>query len=121
MFEIGIDIVEHEKMEKKISDEFIKRVLSEKELKYYYEIKSNKRKLEYISSRFAAKEAIFKAYKSGDGTTCYTNISILNNKDGSPYVLFENMNDEIKISISHTDNYSVANVILIKKNTSSEM
>ncbi len=114
MFEIGIDIVEHKKMEEKINDNFIKRILSDDELKYYNLIKSSKRKLEYISSRFAAKEAIFKAYKCGDGSTSYTDISILNNSDGSPYVVFRENDDIIKISISHTDNYSVANVILKK-------
>ncbi len=117
MFEIGIDIVEHKKMQEKIDDNFIKRILSNDELEYYNLIKSNKRKLEYISSRFAAKEAIFKAYKCGDGTTSYTDISVLNNPDGSPYVVFQKNNDNIKISISHTDNYSVANVILIKRET----
>ncbi len=115
MFEIGIDIVEHGKMKKKINEDFINRILSEEEVDYYAQIKSDKRKLEYVSSRFAAKEAIFKAYKSGDGNTLYKDISILNNKDGSPYVVFSQKNDEIKISISHTDNYSVANVILLKK------
>ncbi len=114
MLEIGIDIVEHDKMKDKITDNFIKRILSKDELEYYNQIKSEKRKLEYISSRFAAKEAIFKAYKCGDGTTNYTDISILNRDDGSPYVLFNEKNDTIKISISHTDNYSVANVILIR-------
>ncbi len=115
MFEIGIDIVEHENMSKKISDTFVKRILSDKEIIYYKGIKSEKRKLEYISSRFAAKEAIFKAYKSGDGTTSYKDISILNNEDGSPYVEFLKRDDDIKVSISHTDNYSVANVVLVKK------
>ncbi len=115
MFEIGIDIVEHENMYKKITDNFLSRILSDMELQYYETIKSDKRKLEYVSSRFAAKEAIFKAYKNGDGTTSYKDISILNNHDGSPYVVFAKNDDEIKISISHTDNYSVANVIVIKK------
>ncbi len=117
MFELGIDIVEHIKMKEKINDNFISRILSSDELIYYNKINSDKRKLEYISSRFAAKEAIFKAYKSGNGKTLYKDISILNNTDGSPYVLVKGKNDNIKISISHTENYSVANVILIKSNS----
>ncbi len=61
-FSIGIDIVEHDHMKDKITDKFVMRILSTKELEVYNNISSSKRKVEYISSRFAAKESIFKAF-----------------------------------------------------------
>ncbi len=108
---IGIDIVEHSKVENK-SIEFIKRVLSTQEYNIYILIKNKKRQVEYIASRFASKEAIFKAYKDGNKTLNYKDISILNNDNGSPYVSSLLLNDDINITISHSDNYSIAFVLI---------
>ena len=75
MFSIGIDIVEHSSIINK-SDDFIKRVLSDLEYAYFSTISNKKRQIEYVASRFASKEAIFKAYKVGDKTFNYKDISI---------------------------------------------
>ncbi len=108
---LGIDLVEHKDFVN-IKIEVIERILSDLELNRYNSITNEKRKLEYICSRFASKEAIFKAYKSGDKTLNYKDISILNKENGSPYIVLKGEPLTLEISISHTDNYSVAIVSL---------
>ncbi len=111
MFSIGIDIVEHIKIKNK-SQEFINRILSQDELDYYMTITNEKRQIEYIASRFASKEAIFKAYKVGDKTFNYKDISILNEASGAPYVKCERLKENILITLSHSDNYSISQVLV---------
>jgi holo-[acyl-carrier protein] synthase len=43
----------------------------------------------FLGGRFAAKEALFKAIRSGHGKTYYKDFSILSRPDGSPYVKTE--------------------------------
>ncbi len=108
---IGIDLVEHKDIVNK-DERFIKRVLSEEEFIYYSKITNAKRKIEYIASRFACKEAIFKCYEKMDPPFDFRNISILNNKNGAPYVLINQKTTQLQISLSHTEHYSVAVAIL---------
>lgn len=108
---IGTDIVEHSRFIKN-KETLARRILSEQEFLYYDQMKSEKRQIEYIASRFASKEAIFKCYQNGDKTFNYKDISILNNSDGSPYVFCERIAEEILISISHCDSYSLAMVLI---------
>ncbi len=101
---LGIDLVEHKDMEYK-EERFIKRILTLKELEYYYKITSKKRRIEYLSSRFACKEAIFKCFKTG---LSFLDITILNDEFGAPYALIKDKVSKIELSLSHTDNYSIA-------------
>ncbi|HOO74216.1 MAG TPA: 4'-phosphopantetheinyl transferase superfamily protein, partial [Tepiditoga sp.] len=55
---IGCDIVKIDR----INEEISKKILSSEELKIYLKIDSEKRKKEYLAGRFAAKEAIIKAF-----------------------------------------------------------
>ena len=106
---VGIDIVEFNQIEKKLSDKFIKRILSEKELSRYNSISNEKRKLEYISGRFAAKEAYTKVYKKFDEHLNFTDVEVLNDNEGAPYIKSTyRSNDKILVSISHSDSYVVA-------------
>lgn len=105
---VGIDLVEHKDMEYK-DDRFIKRVLSEQEYTYYNTISNKKRRIEYLSSRFACKEAVFKCCQTN---VAFQDIAILNNELGAPYVLIKNVRVNIELSLSHTDNYSIAIAIL---------
>lgn len=101
---IGIDLVEHKDIEYR-DERFIKRILTKRELDYYYTITNKKRRIEYLSSRFACKEAIFKCYQAG---LTFLDITILNNELGAPYALINDAKANIELSLSHTDNYSVA-------------
>lgn len=109
---IGIDLVEHNRF-LEMKEELLTRILSDLELEQLSLITSDIRKISYLASRFAGKEAIFKAYKKGTGTLNYRDISILNHDNGEPYVLFfHNIMPEIQISISHSEHYSIAMVLL---------
>lgn len=111
---IGIDIVENERMRNKDIN-FIKRILSNDEYSKYETLTLEQRKIEYLASRFAAKEAIFKVFKKGNNDFNYSDISILNDLDGAPYVVMKGRIDlTLNISISHEINYSVAIVMKIK-------
>lgn len=110
---IGIDLVEHKDIADK-DDRFIRRILSDKEYQIYSNIKNKKRQIEYAASRFASKEALFKAYKQFPQHIDLKEISILNDEiTHCPYVYCEKLDCKLELSITHTDNYSVAIVILL--------
>lgn len=100
---IGIDLAKISRFENK-DIHFIKRVLTEKELLVYNNLIEEK-KTQYLASRWACKEAIFKANKDEH----YLSYSILNKENGEPYV---DDHEEIKISISHDGEYAVASVLI---------
>lgn len=104
---LGIDLVEHKDMLDK-DENFARRILSDSEFSYYTNINSEKRKLEYLASRFAAKEAIFKCIGRG---FVFSEVSILNKENGAPYIESVQIDEKLQISLSHTDNYSVAIVV----------
>ena len=111
---LGIDLVDLKRIKTLMNDALINRVLSKEELEFFHTITAEKRKVEYLGGRFAAKEAIFKAISKGPGNTNYTDFTILNNEDGKPYVKSDRFNtqDRIHLSISHTDDYAEAYVII---------
>lgn len=110
---IGIDLVEHKDIINK-DDRFVRRVLSDKEYEIYHSIQNKKRQIEYVASRFASKEALFKAYKQFPQHIDLKEISILNDeKTHCPYICCEKLNCKLELSITHTDNYSLAMVILL--------
>lgn len=120
---IGIDIVEIERIEKLIlsNKKFLTRIFTENEIKYF---KSKKFKYQTIAGNFSAKEAISKALGSGIRDFSFKDIEILRDELGCPYVkvynnlekiLYDRKIEEIKVSISHSENYAVANSLLILK------
>lgn len=117
MINIGVDLIDNSRFESMINDDKkVKRILSEFEQIIYSEITSDKRKIEYLASRFSAKEAVIKAINKENLSFSYSDISILNDKKGAPYVVFNfEVDFEVLISISHTDTNSVCFAILKKK------
>ena len=106
---IGIDIVEFNQIRPKLSDKFIKRILSENELKRYNSITNEQRKLEYISGRFAVKEAYTKVYKKFNEQLNFIDVEVLNDDLGAPYIKSKyHPDDKILVSISHSANYVIA-------------
>jgi len=99
---IGIDIVEIERIE--LNENFLKKVLSKKEI----ELLSKRRdKRQFVAGRFAAKEAFLKANRKGIFDISLVKIEVLNNIDGSPYIVYENTRYE-NVSIAHERKYAVA-------------
>ena len=84
---LGNDIVNIKRVEKillKNKKNFIKKIFNSKE------IISNKISAEYVSKRFAAKEAFAKAIGTGIGKTIkFNEIIITNNKYGAPGISLE--------------------------------
>lgn len=107
--EIGVDIVEFAQIKEKINDRFIKRILSNRELNRYNSISNNQRKLEYLAGRFAAKEAYTKVYKNFKTPLNFIDVEVLTDEFGAPYIESKYMpNDNVKVSISHSNNYVIA-------------
>jgi len=106
---IGIDIVEFEEIKERLSDRFVKRILSEQELVKYKAIKKTERKISFLAGRFAAKEAYTKVYKKFEEPLNFTDVVILNDEYGAPYIISKyRPEDKVKLSISHSRNYAVA-------------
>ncbi|OIO38225.1 MAG: holo-[acyl-carrier-protein] synthase [Candidatus Omnitrophica bacterium CG1_02_49_10] len=121
---LGVDIVEIRRFKrilKRSGDAFLNRVFTKGEIEY-----SGSKRAPYLhlAGRFAVKEAVLKAI--GDGNIAkirLKEIEVENNRDGKPSVRFHGDAAKIKrrngikdvlVSISHTENYAVANAILIK-------
>lgn len=107
--EIGIDIVEFAQIKEKLNERFINRILSKRELERYKSISNEQRRLEYISGRFAAKEAYTKVYKSFKTPLNFVDVEVLTDDFGAPYIESKYMSEDIiKVSISHSKNYVIA-------------
>lgn len=118
---IGIDLVELESLKELVSPKLINRILSEEEKKIYDNLVSEEAKIVFLGGRYAAKEALFKAVKTNKGSTTYSEFSILNNEDGTPVVKTNYFKEYLKgdiiihLTLSHTDNFAVAYVVLENK------
>jgi holo-[acyl-carrier protein] synthase len=121
IFGIGIDIIEVERVAKKIDKKigFKELVFSEKEINYC-ELKT--RKHEHYAARYAAKEAFFKAIGTGwSSGTAFNEIEIINNTEGKPEITFlgktattiaEMKLGKIAVSLSHLKTMATAIVII---------
>jgi holo-[acyl-carrier protein] synthase len=109
---IGIDIVELSRIEKLVEHEkFINRILTKNEQVLFQSL-SLQRRIEFLAGRFAAKEAYSKAKGTGIGKALsFQDIEILKDKNGKPF-LNSTFNGNVHISISHSNNYAVAQIIL---------
>jgi holo-[acyl-carrier protein] synthase len=116
IFGVGTDIVQIPRIEKimqRYGDAFPKKILSIIELSKLNSLPLNKHN-SFLAKRFAAKEAISKAF--GIGLTKrnlhFQDITILNDELGKPYArinslkFVESNNFEINLSIS--DDYPIA-------------
>ena len=116
----GTDIIEVERIKdsiEKLGDKFLNRVFTENEIAYCESKKANK--YEHYAARFAAKEAIFKAISpllDNKFSIDWTDIEILNDNQGRPYVLSakDNLNNiNIDISLSHIKEYALATAVAL--------
>lgn len=112
---IGIDIVELERIQQIIERQkrFPDRILTSVE-KEKFKILGDKRKAEYLAGRFAAKEAFSKAFGTGIGKELsFLDIEICTDEKGKPFIQ-KPFKEGVHLSISHSTNYAVAQVILEK-------
>lgn len=121
---IGIDIVEVYRIRETVerTPRFVERVYTEKEREYCE--KKGAAAAQSYAARFAAKEAFLKALKTGwRGKVTWQDMEILNDEQGVPTLevtgearrLYENLGaNKIHLSMSHTTEHAVAQVILEK-------
>ena len=118
---IGNDIIEIERIEKAISKEgFKNKVYTQRELE---NIEKRGDRVETYAGIFSAKEAISKAIGTGVREFSLTDLEILNDDLGKPYVVVSEKLDkilktkkedyQIEISISHSKKYATAVAIVI--------
>ncbi len=113
---IGLDIVELKRIEKLFHRKptVVDRILTSRE-KERLQTLSPRRQVEYISGRFAAKEAFAKALGTGIGADCaFTDIDVLSDERGAPYILFKGKKEHAFITITHTETVAAAQVIRMK-------
>ena len=118
---IGNDIIEIERIEKAISKEgFKNKVYTQKELE---NIEKRGDRVETYAGIFSAKEAISKAIGTGVREFSLTDLEILNDDLGKPYVAVSEKLDkiikdkkenyQIEISISHSKKYATAIAVIV--------
>ena len=90
---------------------FAQRVLTDKELKRFASLKG-RRQIEYLAGRWSAKEAFSKAMGTGIGKLGFQDLEILNNERGAPYFSKSPFSGKVWLSISHTNQFVTASVIL---------
>lgn len=118
---IGNDIIEIERIEKAISKEGFKaKVFTQREIE---NIVKRGNRPETYAGIFSAKEAISKAIGTGVREFSLTDLEILNDDLGKPYVIVSDKlnkiiqrkkeNYQIEIAISHSKKYATAMAIIL--------
>jgi len=118
---IGTDIVQMDRIAKifaKYGQKFVEKNFHSLEIEKLSSLKQIDR-LSYLSKRFAAKEAISKAFGTGitEGLS-FKEIAIINNEKGAPIVIIDRIkfpsyaNYQINISISDDPPIAVAFAVI---------
>jgi holo-[acyl-carrier protein] synthase len=110
---IGIDIIELKRIESLLENKkFINRVLTETEREHFEQLLL-KRKIEFLAGRFAVKEAYAKARGTGIGKELsFQDIEVTKDERGKPIVKSNQEDEIVHVSISHSRDYAVAQIIL---------
>lgn len=115
MISNGIDMIEISRIEKAIeSESFLKKVYGEREISYLKNKKS-----ESYAAAFCGKEAFSKALGTGVRGFALNEVEVLHEENGKPYLFLsgnakriaEEKRLKFSISISHTREFAIAEVI----------
>jgi holo-[acyl-carrier protein] synthase len=119
---IGIDIIEVARVQashERFGERFIQRILHPAEIAYCL---SHKMPAPFIAARFAAKEAISKAFGTGIGASLgWHDMEIFRKDSGEPHVIMHGKGKDllekrnaraVLTSLSHTQTYASAVAIL---------
>src|SRR5256714_13557282 len=119
---IGVDLMENARIEhslERFGDRFLHRVFTAGEIAYSQSMKYPAR---HLAARFAAKEAVSKAFGTGIGKAMgWRNIDIRKKKSGEPFLVFSGPAQELAtkrgvtsalITLSHTEHHAMAYVVL---------
>jgi holo-[acyl-carrier protein] synthase len=118
----GVDIIEVARIRsshERFGDRFIRRLLRDAEIEYCL---SHRDPAPFLAARFAAKEAVSKAFGTGIGQHLgWHDIEVRKKISGEPYVtlhdkgaslLTERRADRLHLTLSHTEAHAVAVAIL---------
>jgi holo-[acyl-carrier protein] synthase len=119
---IGVDMVEVERIQHSLDrfgERFMKRVFTEGEIAYCQSMKFPAR---HFAARFAAKEAVSKAFGTGIGKAMgWRDIDVHKKKSGEPFLVLhggahalaqERVMKSAWISLSHTEHHAVAMIVI---------
>ena len=122
IFGIGIDIIEVARIRaslEKFGERFGQRVLLPGEIAYCL---SHAHPAPFVAVRFAAKEAISKAFGTGIGAQLgWRDMEICKKDSGEPFVVLHGKGKELfaargakqlLVSLSHTEHYAAATAVL---------
>jgi len=103
----GIDIEELASIQNAVEkrEGFAQRVLTDKEMERFASLKG-RRQIEYLAGRWSAKEAFSKAMGTGIGKLGF------HDEKGAPYFSKSPFSGNVWLSISHTEQFVTASVIL---------
>jgi holo-[acyl-carrier protein] synthase len=118
----GIDIIEVARIKasyEKFGDRFLKRILGPGEIAYCL---SHQQPAPFLAARFAAKEAISKAFGTGIGKhLSWQDVEVGRRDSGEPFVILhagaskllqQRGGRTVHLSLSHTEFYAAAVAIL---------
>ena len=122
MVGIGVDLVECARIGSSLDrfgEKFLRRVFTEGEIEYSMSMKFPAR---HLAARFAAKEAVSKAFGTGIGKAMgWRNIDVRKKRSGEPFLVFSGPAQELAskrgvtsalITLSHTEHHAMACVVL---------
>lgn len=110
----GIDLTELSRIEAMLAQglKLPEKVLTPAELAVF-KTYGQKRQIEFLAGRFSAKESYSKAYGTGIGAAVgFQDVEILDNAAGRPAITKHPFDGPAWISISHTDQLVMTQVIL---------
>jgi holo-[acyl-carrier protein] synthase len=128
---VGIDLIEVERIKssyERFGERFVNRILHPAEITYCL---SHKEPSPFLAARFAAKEAISKAFGTGIGATLgWLDMEVGRRESGEPFVilhgngqlLFKERNARaLLLSLSHTQAHATAVAILEGEQSTAEI
>ena len=118
----GIDIIEVARIAssyEKFGERFVNRILLPDEIAYCL---SHRNPAPFLAVRFAAKEAVSKAFGTGIGAQLgWQDMEICKKESGEPFVVLHGKGKKLfeargakrlLVSLSHTENYAAATAVL---------
>ena len=121
----GVDIIEVTRIRgsyEKFGERFINRVLRPDEIRYCL---SHRDPAPFLAARFAAKEAVSKAFGTGiGGRLGWQDLEVARKDSGEPYVILHDQGlvllaergaTHVHLTLSHTNQHAVAVAMLEKR------
>jgi holo-[acyl-carrier protein] synthase len=119
---IGVDLVECARIQHSLDrfgEKFLHRVFTDGEIEYSMSMKFPAR---HLAARFAAKEAVSKAFGTGIGKSMgWRDIDVRKKPSGEPFLVFGGGAEKLArergitralITLSHSEQHAVATIVL---------